>query len=120
MGNHEKHVGNPQPRKHQFIDERRIFSRRYKAKMVKFAQTFLSSFYDGVFDLDVHAIPGRHDEPPHSHFDIRFLFRAKSAVLEGPDEVRDVRWVPLDAVADLTDDASVLRVVEKLRTPADV
>ena len=50
MGNHEKHVGNPQPQKHQFIDERRIFSRRYTAKMVKFAQTFLSSFYDGVFD----------------------------------------------------------------------
>lgn len=78
----------------------------------------LELVYDGVFDLDVHPIPGRGDEPPHRHFDVRFLFRARDDELGESEEVRAVRWVALDEVGDLTDDGSVLRVVAKLAVDA--
>ena len=29
-----------------------------------------------IFDIDIHEIPARGDEPAHFHFDVRFLFRA--------------------------------------------
>lgn len=69
----------------------------------------------GVFDVDIHPIPARKDEPAHEHFDVRFLFRApdKAAVRAG-DEVHGGRWVALDAIEDAGSDGSVARAVAKV------
>ena len=32
---------------------------------------------DAIFDIDVHRIPARGDEPAHLHFDVRFLVQAE-------------------------------------------
>lgn len=70
----------------------------------------------GLLDLDVHAIPARadHSEPAHQHFDVRFLWRAKSRELNPGAEVRAARWVPLAEVTTLSTDDSVRRVIAKL------
>jgi len=34
--------------------------------------------HDGIFDLDIHPIPPRGDDPAHEHFDVRYLLRATS------------------------------------------
>jgi 8-oxo-dGTP pyrophosphatase MutT (NUDIX family) len=68
----------------------------------------------GIFDVDVHVIPARKDAPAHSHFDVRFLFRARSRDFAAGDEVRDARWTPLDALASTETDESVRRAARKL------
>ena len=47
------------------------------------------------FDLDIHAIPSRGAEPEHLHFDVRFLFRARTRVCRAGDGARAVRWTDL-------------------------
>ena len=69
---------------------------------------------EGAFDLDVHAIPAHGDEPAHLHFDVRFLFRARSLALRVGDEVRAARWFPLASIASVETDESVMRAVRKL------
>lgn len=70
---------------------------------------------DGLpFDVDVHAIPAGK-EPGHAHFDVRFLYRARTWDVTAGSDAHGVRWVPLAQVALLESDASVLRAVAKLR-----
>jgi 8-oxo-dGTP pyrophosphatase MutT (NUDIX family) len=67
-----------------------------------------------IFDVDVHPIPARLDEPAHEHFDVRFRFIARSSALRASDEVEGARWVPLSEVHSLASDESVQRAVRKL------
>ncbi len=69
---------------------------------------------DGIFDVDIHAIPPSGDRPAHLHFDMRFLFQAESAELTASDEVMGVQWVRLQDVAVVVTDCSVLRATAKL------
>lgn len=50
-----------------------------------------------VFSLDIHDIPpnAKKNEPPHRHFDIRYLFRVRNAANEnyaGSEESNNLRW----------------------------
>ncbi|MCW1887759.1 NUDIX hydrolase [Luteolibacter flavescens] len=70
----------------------------------------------GIFDLDIHPIPARKGDPEHLHYDVRYLLRATgSTAYTVSDESHDLRWVPLDGVAELTGEESMLRMVEKWR-----
>ena len=69
-----------------------------------------------LLDVDIHLIPARPEEPAHEHFDLRFLFRSAGTALEGNDEVRGVRWVPLDQVGAVRSDASVMRAITRTRS----
>jgi 8-oxo-dGTP pyrophosphatase MutT (NUDIX family) len=46
-----------------------------------------------LFDVDVHAIPARSDEPEHFHYDLRFCFAAKhhTTASLNTDESNDLR-----------------------------
>ena len=67
-----------------------------------------------IFDLDVHLIPERKNEPAHFHYDVRFLLEADPAEpLVVSAESRDVAWVPLSGIAALNTDASMRRMVAK-------
>ena len=72
-----------------------------------------------VFDLDVHEIPARCDEPIHSHYDVRFALQ-----IYGSDEYRisreslDLRWVLLDEVSKYNSEESLLRMIDKIRAVA--
>jgi 8-oxo-dGTP pyrophosphatase MutT (NUDIX family) len=69
-------------------------------------------------DVDIHDIPARKHEPPHQHFDVRFLFRARTRAVQAGSDAKDARWVPLAELAQdglVRSDESVMRAVRKLR-----
>src|SRR3954452_25427946 len=71
------------------------------------------------FDLDVHEIPARYDasgtllEDAHEHHDIRFLLIASSDTFQVSDESHDLRWCTPEEVRQLTDEESILRMLQK-------
>jgi 8-oxo-dGTP pyrophosphatase MutT (NUDIX family) len=67
-----------------------------------------------VFDVDVHAIPARKDEPAHEHFDVRFCFQAAGLEIAANEEVAGARWAELRGLEQVTSDESVLRAARKL------
>ena len=72
-----------------------------------------------LFDVDVHPIPARPDEPAHFHYDLRFLFIADVDVtvhkklMINSEEAHDCRWFALaELVNDSLLDASMRRMIE--------
>jgi 8-oxo-dGTP pyrophosphatase MutT (NUDIX family) len=70
----------------------------------------------GIFDVDIHVIPASPKEGHHLHFDVRYAFIALADTIDVSPELLAVRWVELAAVSELTDEDSVLRCVERLRS----
>ena len=69
---------------------------------------------EGIFDVDIHLIPANAKDPAHNHYDIRFLFEAdKNMELVINMESKDVRWIPIQEIAELNDSESILRMVRK-------
>lgn len=69
---------------------------------------------EAVFDVDVHPIPARKDEPEHFHYDIRFLFEADDTEpLVISAESKDLAWIPLAEIERYTTEESMLRMVRK-------
>lgn len=68
----------------------------------------------GLFDLDVHLIPARKQDPAHRHFDARVLLRARTRVVTAATDALDARWVRLEDVGTIGTDESVLRAVRKI------
>ncbi len=69
---------------------------------------------ENIFDLDIHEIPARAHEPAHLHLDVRYLLTpAKNSILALNHEVKDARWVPLHEVEFLSNERSLLRMVDK-------
>lgn len=66
------------------------------------------------FDVDVHVIPARKQEPEHQHFDVRYLFRARSGVAVADSDALDAQWVKLEDVFEMPSDESVWRAVRKI------
>ncbi len=68
-----------------------------------------------LFDVDVHLIPARPNEPAHFHYDIRFLIEADPAehfVESG--ETKAIQWVPLVDIARFTQEESIRRMSGKM------
>lgn len=67
-----------------------------------------------LFDLDIHQIPARGEEPAHWHYDCRFLLKSAGAdAFTVSGESHDLAWVPFDQLGDYTDEVSMLRMNEK-------
>lgn len=69
-----------------------------------------------IFDIDIHLIPERGCDPPHEHFDVRFVITASSA--EEPtisDESHAAAWFSLDTLESVTSDGSVIRMAQRWR-----
>jgi 8-oxo-dGTP pyrophosphatase MutT (NUDIX family) len=75
-------------------------------------------FYSAdLLDVDIHVIPERKSEPEHSHYDCRFLLRSTGSddyVIS--EESNDLAWVPIEKIADYTDEESILRMLRKTQT----
>lgn len=77
--------------------------------------TTLQPVHREIFDVDIHLIPLRKTEPEHFHYDVRYALEADRAEpIRVSDESHDLRWVPVDEVAGLTAEESVLRMVRKM------
>jgi 8-oxo-dGTP pyrophosphatase MutT (NUDIX family) len=71
---------------------------------------------DGIFDVDIHTVPGSPLAPRHTHFDIRFLLEIDDRLpVPGNDESHQVLWIPLEAVARFNNNLSTWRMLEKSR-----
>lgn len=72
-----------------------------------------------IFDIDVHPIPARKQDPQHWHFDVRFLMQ-----VEGPEdfvvssESLDLAWVPLAELKKYTTESTILRMADKWQIKA--
>lgn len=67
-----------------------------------------------IFDVDVHPIPARGGEPRHLHYDVRFLLEADSdAPLVISGESKDLAWIPLADIAQVTTEQSIARMAAK-------
>ena len=67
-----------------------------------------------VFDLDIHEIPARKQDPAHHHFDVRFALQVVGdETFQVSAESLDLAWVPIDRLEDYTAEESVLRMARK-------
>jgi 8-oxo-dGTP pyrophosphatase MutT (NUDIX family) len=75
---------------------------------------------EGLFDVDIHAIPARGDEPEHFHYDIRYAFRAMgSDRFTVTEESHDLAWIPVEDLSAYTDEISMHRMARKWLHRAD-
>jgi len=67
-----------------------------------------------IFDIDIHRIPERKNEPEHFHYDCRFLIQCGSNDrYRVSHESNDLAWVNLPELPNYTTEASVVRMSEK-------
>lgn len=69
---------------------------------------------ESIFDLDIHTIPARKNEPEHLHLDVRFAIRhTGDGVYQVSEESHDLAWVPVAEIESFTEDKSVCRMAKK-------
>lgn len=66
-----------------------------------------------VFDIDIHVIPARRDEPEHLHYDVRYLLRSCSTMYHVSRESHDLAWIRADELHQYTQEHSMLRMTSK-------
>lgn len=66
-----------------------------------------------LFDLDVHQIPRFEDEPPHKHFDLRFLALVDDVELKPASDAADARWFTRSELSSVGVDAGLRRMADK-------
>ncbi len=78
----------------------------------------LSLAGDGLFDVDVHLIPERHQdkihEPAHYHHDARYLVIAAEKSVTISSESLAFRWVALTELAGGHHESGLVRMAKKL------
>jgi 8-oxo-dGTP pyrophosphatase MutT (NUDIX family) len=68
------------------------------------------------FDLDLHEIPARGQEPSHWHYDVRYVLIApENAAFQISDESLELRWFTPDECDLLPLDSGLRRLVAKWR-----
>jgi|JI8StandDraft_1071087.scaffolds.fasta_scaffold41263_5 8-oxo-dGTP pyrophosphatase MutT (NUDIX family) len=81
-------------------------------------ETFLKDIEsDGMlFDIDIHLIPTNKGLPPHSHFDIRYLFYVDEELpVDISEESLAIQWVKLEDVQSFNNSDSMVRPVQKIQ-----
>ena len=67
-----------------------------------------------LFDIDIHPIPARRDDPAHLHFDARFAVRVVGDErYRVSGESHALAWVGIDDIASVTTEPSMLRMAWK-------
>ena len=68
-----------------------------------------------IFDVDIHEIPERKNQPAHRHYDVRFLLEADPlrTKIVISDESYDVAWVSPKMAVGLNPELSIQRMVQK-------
>ncbi len=74
----------------------------------------LRAIGEDIYDIDVHSIPARGNEPEHDHYDVRFALEADPREpLVRNEESHDVRWIALTDLEGYAIDDSVRRLAAK-------
>ncbi len=76
--------------------------------------TRIEPVHRGIFDVDVHPMPARPNEPGHDHYDVRFLLRATGdEAIQISDESHAAAWFEGRYFDELRTDDSVCRLWRK-------
>lgn len=69
------------------------------------------------FDVDVHVIPARKEDPEHRHLDVRYLVVAANpeALAHDPNESHGAQWLSWDEAIARADEAPLRRMLAKAR-----
>lgn len=55
-----------------------------------------------IFDLDIHPVPARKDEPEHLHFDVRYHVKIDDRLpVPGSEEGIEAKWFTIEEAAPL-------------------
>jgi len=75
----------------------------------------LNTHTPAIFDLDVHEIPERGNEPAHFHYDFRFLFfvQKETGITRNLLETKAISWVPVHELCTETTPQSIRRMALK-------
>ena len=67
-----------------------------------------------IFDIDIHPIPARREDPQHWHFDARFLMQVEGSddFVVSPESL-DLAWVPIAELKNYTTEPTILRMGQK-------
>ncbi|MFN0118372.1 MAG: NUDIX hydrolase [Elusimicrobiota bacterium] len=67
-----------------------------------------------IFDLDIHLIPSRQQEPEHFHYDIRFMLEASQPeLIKKSSESIDLRWIDIERLEEFSNEDSLLQMKKK-------
>jgi 8-oxo-dGTP pyrophosphatase MutT (NUDIX family) len=66
-----------------------------------------------LFDVDVHDIPARGDEPAHLHYDLRYLIISPDVAAKISGESLEARWMAMTELAGAKHERSIARMAEK-------
>jgi len=70
-----------------------------------------------IHDVDVHWIPERAGTPGHWHLDLRYLMRTSDPDrIVVSEESQQLRWFPLEEAYGVTDERSMHRQFDKVRS----
>lgn len=74
-----------------------------------------------IFDIDVQAIPEnpKRNEGSHTHYDVRYLLKARDKDFKISDKSHGLKWVGLDDIFSMPLQASVLRMAQKWKDYVD-
>jgi 8-oxo-dGTP pyrophosphatase MutT (NUDIX family) len=69
---------------------------------------------ESIFDVDIHPIPARGDEPEHFHYDVRYAFIIDfDQPFTVSEESIDLAWVPINDLEQYSQEQSMLRMKRK-------
>ena len=78
--------------------------------------TGLRRVFSEPFDLDIHAIPAREDEPEHYHYDVRYLLIAPPRAIGAvSSESHELRWLTPEELQASSIDKGLRRLATKWR-----
>lgn len=67
-----------------------------------------------IFDLDIHSIPARGDDPEHLHLDVRFVvLHHGDAQFRVSDESLALAWVPVQTLLGSETEPSIRRMAAR-------
>ena len=69
----------------------------------------LEPLSEEIFDIDIHRIPKRGNEPEHDHYDVRFAMQTVgSETYVVIDESYNLGWIRIEDLAQVTDEESMM------------
>jgi 8-oxo-dGTP pyrophosphatase MutT (NUDIX family) len=69
---------------------------------------------ESIFDVDIHEIPARKEQPAHFHYDVRFAMRTTAdEAFRVSDESHALAWVEIARLGEFTDEVSMTRMAYK-------
>jgi len=69
-----------------------------------------------IFDIDIHGIPARKEDPAHYHFDVRYALQAQNETYVVSEESMALAWVEIERLHEVTEESSIMRMRHKWQT----